>query len=102
MKEQNLYYKWFGVCLGRSEVLRSFRLYLHAQSQGHHTIEPPHEERYRKRKILEICLQRTRQGCYCKFYEHWSRFKGNAGKLLRDRVEHIIMSFSKHIGTILN
>jgi len=28
-----------GLCLGSSEVLRSFRHYLRAQSQGHHTID---------------------------------------------------------------
>ena len=28
-----------GLRLGRSEVLRSLRLYLWAQSQGHHTID---------------------------------------------------------------
>ena len=28
-----------GLCLGRSEVLRSFRHYLRALSQGHHTID---------------------------------------------------------------
>ena len=60
-----------GLLLGTSEVLRSLRYYLRAQSQGHHTI-------YR---LEERGVERgsAREG-HCQSDEHWNRFKGNVGE----------------------
>ena len=49
-----------------------------------------------------IFLERTREG-HRQSDEQWNRFsKATLGKLLRDRVERIIMGFSERIDTILN
>ena len=90
-----------GLRLGISEVLMSLRHYLRAQSQGHLTID----------RLAERGVER---GC-----ARWSTLKGQAsatvsqtnirtaskatlGKLLRNRVERIIMGFSMCIDSILN
>jgi len=75
-----------GLLLGRSEVLRSLRCYLQAQSQGHHTID----------RLEEKGLERghTRQP-FLKGRERAIVSQMNIGtvsmlgKCLRDRVEHI-------------
>ena len=47
-----------GLRLGRSQVLRSLRCYLRAQSQGHHTIDRLEERGFRKRKRWTIFFDR--------------------------------------------
>ena len=68
-----------GLLLGRSEVLRSLRHYLSAQSPrtSHH--RSPGGERCGKRKRKTIFLQRTRES-HRQSDEHWNRFKGNFAK----------------------
>ena len=69
-----------GLFLGRSEVLRSLRHYLRAQSQPHHTIDRLEErgvERGSARR--SSVLKRTREG-HRQSDEHWNRFKGNVGE----------------------
>ena len=51
-----------GLRLGRSEVLRSLRHYLRAQSQGHHTIDRLEERGVLKRKRSTTFLERTEKG----------------------------------------
>ena len=63
--------------LGRSEVLRSLRHYLQAQSQGHH-INGRLEERGVKGGSVTIFLERTREG-HRQSDKHWNYFKGNVG-----------------------
>ena len=63
-----------GLLLGRSEVLRSLRHYLRAQSQGHHTIDRV-EERGVERVFLEKMRERN-----CHSDEHWNRSEGNIGE----------------------
>ena len=62
-----------GLLLGRSEVLRSLRHYLQAQSQGHHTTDRP-EERGVERGSARRSSWKGRSD------EHWNRFKGNIGE----------------------
>ena len=45
-----------GLLLGRSEVLRSFRHYLRAQSQGYHTIDHLEEREALKEEALDDLL----------------------------------------------
>ena len=63
------------LCVGRSEVLRSLRHYLRAQSQGHHTTD-----RLKERGVeREIPLERTREG-HRLSDERWNCFKDNVGE----------------------
>ena len=77
-----------GLLLGRSEMLRSLRHYLQAQSQGHHTINFLEERgpargsagrSYLKGRVRTIVNQ-TNIGTVS---------KATSGKLLRDGVERI-------------
>ena len=78
-----------GLLLGRSEVLRSWRRYLRAQSQKDITPSIAGGERRGKRKRETIFLERTRDD-HRQSDEHWNRFKGNNGETSeRDRVERI-------------
>ena len=89
--------------LGRSEVLRSLRHYLRAQSQGHHTVDRL-EERGVKRleEVLDVMifLERTREG-HRQSDEHWNRLKGNGGET-SERRDGAHMGFSERRDTILN
>ena len=51
-------------------------------------------ERCGKRKRSTIFTERTREGHH-QSDEHWNCFRGNVGKLLRDRVERVIIGFSE-------
>ena len=65
-----------GLLLGRSEVLRSFRHYLTAQSQGHRTIDCLEERGVERGSARRSSLKRTREG-HRQSDEHWNRFKRN-------------------------
>ena len=69
--------------LGSSEVLRSLRHYLRAQSLGHHIIDRL-EERGVKRKRYTIFLERTREG-HRQSGEYWNCFQGNVGETSEKR-----------------
>ena len=87
--------------LGRSEMLRSLRHYMRAQSQGHHTIDRLKErgvERGSARR--SSVLERTREG-HRQSDEHWNRFKGDAGET-SERRGGANMGFCESIDTILN
>ena len=77
-----------GLLLGRSEVLRSLRHFLWAQSQGHHTIDHLQGgERRRKRKRYMIFLKE--RGAIVNQTNIGTVSKTTLGKLLTDRVERI-------------
>ena len=76
-----------GLFLRSSEVLRSLRHCLRAQSQGHHTIGRQ-EERGVERGSARRSSLKGREGHH-RSDEHWSRFKGNVGNILRGGVERI-------------
>ena len=84
--------------LGRSEVLRSLRHYLRAQSQGHHTIDRV-EERRGKRMRSMVFFERTRGG-HRQSEEHRNCFKGNIGETSEKR-GGAHMDFSERIDVIL-
>ena len=60
-----------GLLLGRSEVLRSLRHHLWAQSQGHHTIDRLEERGVERGSARRSSLKRTREG-HRPSDEHWS------------------------------
>ena len=81
-----------GLLLGISEVLRSLRHYLPAQTQGHHTID----------RLEDRGLERgrTREG-HLQLDEHWNCFNGNIGDS-SERRGGARTGFSARIDTILN
>ena len=85
-----------GVRLGRSEVLRSFRHYLRAQTQGHHTIGCLEE-----RGVVRGCARRSslkgRERDIVSGTNIGNVSKATLGKLLRDGVERIWAFLSAHI-----
>ena len=84
-----------GMRLGRSEMLRSLRHYLQAQNQGHYAVDHLEEtgvERGSARRERAIVSQSNIV---------WTVSTGTFGKLT-NKVERIIMGFSKRMGTILN
>ena len=88
-----------GLLLGRSEVLRSLRHYLHAESQGHHTINPL-EERGVERGSARRSSLKVRERVHRQSDEHWNRFKGDIGETSERRGgAHI--GFSERIDTNL-
>ena len=66
-----------GLCLGRSEVLRSLRQpeATKPRTSYHRSLGG---ERRGKRKLSTIFLERTREG-HRQSDEHWNRFKDNVG-----------------------
>ena len=80
-----------GLCLRRSEVLRSLRHYLQAWSQGSHH-QSPWGERCRRRKHFMIFLERTWKG-HRQSDEYRNCLKVNFGKLPRDKVECKLWAF---------
>ena len=90
-----------GLLLGRSEVVRSLRHYLRAQSQGHHTIDRL-EERGVERGSARRSSVKARERAIVNQTNIGTVSKATLGKLLRDKVERIIMGFSERIDTILN
>ena len=60
--------------LGRSEMLRSLRHYLRAQSQGHHITDRLEESDVERGFLYTIFLEGTREGHH-QSDKHWNRFK---------------------------
>ena len=91
-----------GLRLGRSEVLRSLRHYLRAQSQGHHNHQSPRgrRERRRKTKRSTIFLGRTRKG-HRSSDQRRNSFKGNTEEN-SERRGRAHAGFPKHVNTLLN
>ena len=81
-----------GLLLGRSEVLRSLRHYLRAQSQGHHTIDPL-EERGVERGSARRSPFKGRERAIVNQTNTGTVSKATLGKLLRNGVERIIQAF---------
>ena len=77
-----------GLLLGRSEVLRSLRHYLRAQSQGHHTTDRL-EERGVERGSARRCSLKGRERALVNQTNITTVSKETLGKLLRDGVERI-------------
>ena len=77
-----------GLLLGRSEVLRSLRHYLWAQSQGHHTIDLL-EEGGMKRGSARRSFLKGRERAIVSQTNIGTVSKATLGKLLRDGVERI-------------
>ena len=83
-----------GLLLRRSEVLRSFRHYLQAQSQGDHIIDRLEE------RGMERGSEKGWERAIVSQTKHWNCFKGN-GETSR-RLGEAHMGFPEHIDTILN
>jgi hypothetical protein len=77
-----------GLRLGRSEVVRSLRHYLRAQSQGHHTIDRL-EERGVERGSAQRSSLRGRERAIVNQTNIGTVSRATLGKLLRDGVERI-------------
>ena len=77
-----------GLLLGRSEVLRSLRHYLRAQSQGHHTVDRL-EERGVERGSARRSSLKGRERAVVNRTNIGTVSKATLGKLLRDRMERI-------------
>ena len=92
--------KTSGLLLGRSEVLRSLRHYLRAQSQGHRTIDRL-EERGVERGSARRSSLKGRERAIVNQTNSGTVSKTTLGKFLRDGVEHTIMGFSERIDTIM-
>ena len=72
----------------RSEVLKNFRHYLQAQSQGHHTIDGLEERGVEKGSARQSSLK-GRERAIVSQTNIGNVSKATLRKLLRDRVEHI-------------
>ena len=83
-----------GLLFGWSEVLRSLRHYLRAQSQDHHTTDRLEERGSARRSSLK-----GRERAIVNQTNIATVLKATLGKLLRER---IIMGFSERIDIILN
>ena len=77
-----------GLLHERSEVLRSLRHYLRAQSQGHHTTDRP-EEKGVKRGSARRSSLKGRERAIVSQTNIGTVSKATLGKLLRDGVERI-------------
>ena len=77
-----------GLRLGRSEVLRSLRLYLRAQSQRHHTNDPL-EERGVERGSARRSSLKGRERAVVSQTNIGTVSKATLGKLLRDGVQRM-------------
>ena len=90
-----------GLLLGRSEVLRSLKHNLRAQSQGHHTIDRM-EDRSVERGSTRRSSLKGRERAIVNQTNIGTVLKATLGKLLRDGVDRITDSFFERIDTILN
>ena len=90
-----------GLLLGRSEVLRSLRYYLRAQSQEHHTIDRL-EERGVDRGSARRSSLKGRERAIVNQTNIRTVSKATLGKHLRDGMDGAPMGFSERIDTILN
>ena len=68
-----------GVRLRRSEVLRSLKHYMWAQSQGHRTIDHQEKRSLERGSARQSSLKGMREG-RCQSDELWNRFRGNTGE----------------------
>ena len=89
-----------GLLLGRSEVLRSLRHYVRAQSQGHHIIDRL-EERGVERGSARRSSLKGRERDIVSQTNIGTVSNATLGKLLRDGVERM-WAFFECIDTILN
>ena len=81
-----------GLLLGSSEVLRSLRHYLRAQSQGHHTIDRL-EERGEERGSARRPSLKGRERAIVNQTNIGTVSKATLGTLLKDGVERILWAF---------
>ena len=88
--------------LGRSEVLRSLRRYLRAQSRGHHTIDRLEQRDVERAKARRSSLKGRERAIRVNQTNTGTASNVTLEKLLRDGVERVIMGFSERINTILN
>ena len=89
-----------GLLLGRSEVLRSLRHYLRAQSQGHHTIDRLEERGVERGSARRSFLKGRERVIVSQTNIYRHRFKGNDGET-SERLGGAHMGFSERIDTIL-
>ena len=89
-----------GLLLERSDVMRSLKHYLWAQSQGHHSIDRLEERGVESGSARRSSFERKREG-HRQSDEHWNRFKGDVGETSERRGE-AHMGFSERIDIILN
>ena len=89
-----------GLLLGGSEVLRSLRHHLRAQSQGHRTIDRI-EERVMERGSARRASLKGRERAIVKSDEQRNRFKGDIRETSQ-RQGGANMGFSERIDTIMN
>ena len=82
-----------GLLLGRSEVLRSLRHYLQAQSQGHHTIDRLKERGVERGSARRSSLKGRESRAIVNQPNIGTASKATFGKLLRDGVERRIWDF---------
>ena len=88
-----------GLLLGRSEVLRSLRHYLRAQSQGHHTINRLEERGMKRGSARRSSALKGREKVIISQTNIGTVSKETFGKLLRRGGAHV--GFSERIDTIL-
>ena len=86
--------------LRRSEVLRSLRHYLRAQSQGHHTIDRL-EARGMERGNAQQSSLKGRERTISQSDKNWNCFKGNTGET-SERQGGVHVGFTERIDIVLN
>ena len=84
----------------RSEVLRSLRQYMRAQSQGHHTIDRLGEGVLERGRARQSFLK-GRERATANQTKSWNRFKGDVGET-SERLGGAHMGFSERINIILS
>ena len=89
-----------GLLAVRSEVLRSLRHYMRAQSQGHHTIDRLEEGSVERGRARQSSLK-GRERATANQTKSWNRFKGDVGET-SERLGGAHMGFSERISTILS
>ena len=87
--------------LGRSEVLRSFRHYLRAQSQGHPTIDCLEERGMERRSARRSSLKGRERAIVKRTDIGRNCFRGDVGETSETR-GRAHMGFYERINTILN
>ena len=87
--------------LEKSEVLRSLRHYLRAQSQGHHTIDRLEERGVERGSARRSSFKGQERAIIMQSHERWNRFKGNCGETC-ERRSGAPMGFSESTDTVLN
>ena len=90
-----------GLLFGRSEVLRSLRHYLLAQSQGRHTIYLLEERDVERGRAGRSSLK-GRERTILNLMNIGAVPEATLGKLQRDGMKRVIMCVSERIYTILN